>query len=259
MLSQELRNRFDYATYWRLLEHVASQNRVVRFMDVKDAAPGDRLVILRHDVDYSPDSALRMARGEAERGVRSTYFLLLSGTYYNLLTPDHAGVAKTICDLGHEVGLHYDVNFFRALPQSAWHALLDAQASLLSRLSGRPVESISMHQPGLNGADLFRGYHGYVNAYDERFTRQMPYISDSCQAWRDDSWAMLADGLPPRLQLCLHPINWADESRDRIRVFEDVHTTVQTSMENAKHDLLAKIAVHTGVLEHDASHGKARR
>jgi hypothetical protein len=259
MLSADLRNRFDYATYWRLLDHIGSHNRLVPFREVSGDASPERFAILRHDVDYSPESALHMARGESARGIQATYFLLLSGTYYNLLSPDHADFAGKIGDLGHEVGLHYDVNFFRGLPRSSWNELLEAQASLLSRLSGGAVTSISMHQPGLNGADPFKARGGFVNAYDDRYVRDIPYISDSCQAWRDDSWAMLMGPIPPRFQLCLHPINWSDDSRDRTSVFTGVHAAVQASMEAAKHDLLAKIAVHAGVLEHEAANGRTAR
>jgi hypothetical protein len=248
-----LRDRFDDETYFRLLETLTRTHRPLRFADLKEGNPPEPFVILRHDVDYSTAAALRLARLEAERGLRATYFLLPNSLYYNLLHPDHAGVASSLVDLGHEVGLHYDVRFLLAFPHGRWEELLLEQASLLSRLSGAPVGSIAMHQPGLNGPDPFRGGGRFLNAYDDRFFREMAYASDSCRAWRDAAWEMLGSGrIPPRLQLVLHPINWSPSDRDRIAIFGGVHEDLRQVLYRAQADLLQKISRHAAVLEHEA-------
>jgi hypothetical protein len=254
-----MRDSFDYATYWSLLGRIAATHRVVRFADFaadEAAASGARepFCILRHDVDYSPAAALRMAEQEAGRGIRATYFLLAGTRYYNLLAPEHAHVARTLVEWGHEVGLHYDVNSFAPFAREEWPRLLRAQAALLGEISGQAVTSIAMHQPALNGTDPFAGMDlGFVNAYDARFTRESTYVSDSCRAWRNRGWEMLADGpLPPRLHLCLHPINWGAHDRDRVTIFRDVHDELAAGLADAGEELLAKIACHSGVLEHEA-------
>ena len=151
-----MNDRFDLETYWWILERIARTNRCVRFCDFAASEPAEPFFILRHDVDYSPEAALRMAEQEAERGVFATYFLLVGTRYYNLASPEHAHVSRRLVELGHEVGLHYDVNSFRALPRHEWSPLLEAQARLLGELAGAPVASVAMHQPALNGEDPFR-------------------------------------------------------------------------------------------------------
>ncbi|HEY0140205.1 MAG TPA: hypothetical protein VGF48_04860 [Thermoanaerobaculia bacterium] len=249
-----MRDSFDYATYWSLIARISATHGLVRFADLRDGDPAGPFCILRHDVDYAPAAALRLARQEAARGIRATYFLLAGTSYYNLLAPEHAHVARELVTLGHEVGLHYDVRSFLPFPREEWPRLLRAQAVLLGELSGEPVRSMAMHQPALHGDDPFRGEdHGLLNAYDERFTRGMTYVSDSCRAWRDREWAMLRSGaFPPRLHLCLHPINWGDADRDRETIFRELHEELLTSTATARDELLAKIACHTGVLEHEA-------
>jgi hypothetical protein len=249
-----LRDSFDYATYWSLLSHIATSHRILRFADLHDAEPPAPFCILRHDVDYSPRAALRLAEQESARGIRATYFLLAGTSYYNLLAPEHAHVARTLVQWGHEVGLHYDVRSFMPFPREEWPRLLRAQATLLGELAGQPVTSMAMHQPALHGHDPFRGGdHGLLNAYDERFTRAMTYVSDSCRAWRDREWAMLRSGaFPPRLHLCLHPINWSESDRDRDTIFRQVHEESMAATAAARDELLAKIACHGGVLEHEA-------
>jgi hypothetical protein len=248
-----MRDRFDYETYWWLLERLSRTHRAVRFTDVRERFPPEPFFILRHDVDYSTAAALRLARLEAERGVHATYFLLPNSFYYNLLSPEHADVPRRLAGLGHEVGLHYAVGFLRAFPRERWLELLLEQAALLARLSGSPVHSIAMHQPGLDGEDPFREQTAFLNAYDDRFVREAVYISDSCRAWRDAAWEVFTTGrMPPRIHLLLHPINWSAHDRDRARIFEDVHLELHASIERAKRSLLHQIARHAGVREHEA-------
>lgn len=249
-----MRDFFDYATLWSLLARIAATHRIVTFADVRPDEPEAPFCILRHDVDYSPRAALRLAEQESARGIRATYFLLAGTSYYNLLAPEYAHVARALVAAGHEVGLHYDVRSFLPFPRHDWPRLLRAQAALLGELSGQPVTSIAMHQPALHGDDPFRGEDvGFLNAYDPRFTREATYVSDSCRAWRNDGWSMISGGaFPPRLHLCLHPINWGHTDRDRDTIFREVHDELMTSTAAARDELLAKIACHSGVLEHEA-------
>jgi hypothetical protein len=255
-----MRDSFDYATYWSLLSRISATHRIVRFADLRHGDPPEPTCILRHDVDYSPAAALRLAEQEAERGVRATYFLLAGTSYYNLLAPEHSHVARRLVDLGHETGLHYDVRSFAPFDPAEWPRLLRAQATLLGELAGQPVTSVAMHQPALHGSDPFRGQDlGFLNAYDDRFTIETTYVSDSCRAWRDHSWSMLEGGaLPHRLHLCLHPINWSEEDRDRTAIFTAVHEELIASTAAARDELLAKIACHSGVLEHERRAGSQR-
>src|SRR3546814_10633265 len=45
-------------------------------------------VIWRHDIDYCPALALKIARIEAGRGARCIYHVLVSSPFYNVLDPD---------------------------------------------------------------------------------------------------------------------------------------------------------------------------
>src|SRR5690242_1965630 len=68
----------------------------------------ERCVIFRHDVDFSPGDAARMAAIENELGVSATYFLLLTSRFYNPLTRDTKAVIDEIVASGGRLGLHFD-------------------------------------------------------------------------------------------------------------------------------------------------------
>jgi len=75
---------------------------------------GTKTILLRHDIDHSTSWACDMARVEAELGVCSTYFFLTTdlqrGHWKNADTRKrNIELLLEIQDLGHEVGLHYDV------------------------------------------------------------------------------------------------------------------------------------------------------
>ncbi|HTD57825.1 MAG TPA: hypothetical protein VK672_02925, partial [Solirubrobacteraceae bacterium] len=97
-------SRSRWGEYRRLLRFALEQGYAVLSLEAWLADPGlaagrPRL-LLRHDVDQHPASALRMAAIEAELEVRSTW-------YFRWRTAD-AGVVAAIRDAGHAVGLHYE-------------------------------------------------------------------------------------------------------------------------------------------------------
>ena len=244
---------FTYAEYRALIARLARTHALLRFVDVKNGRPTQPFVILRHDVDYSPRAALELAKLEAGEGWRATYFLLPSGPYYNLLEPETAGLPRQLVDLGHEVGLHYDVRLLGAFPPRDWDRILDAQVDLLTALGVPQVVSIARHQPALTGEDPFGLRADYLNAYDPRFVRDATYVSDSCRAWRDAGWQLLSEGpLPDRLQLLLHPINWGPIDRGREEIFAGIRRDFVLRFDAGHRELMDRIAEHAGVREHES-------
>jgi len=256
---------FSLEEYRALLGCVCEERACLRFGDLAvPAGEGARLrdggdaperfVILRHDVDFSPDCALRLAEQEAELGPRATYFFLLTSEFYNLLSPLHRHVPRRLAELGHEVGLHYDVPVLArdASPREA----LRRQMGLLAELSGAEVRSMAMHNPGWNGADPFRDDGEIVNAYDPAFTKDIAYYSDSCGAWRDAAYEALTSGdIPPRLQLLIHPVYWGDGVGDRRTRLAEWAEKNGHYVANFLRDLEKHWPTHTGVAEHDRRMG----
>jgi hypothetical protein len=242
---------FSYDSYKQLLKLLLKNRSNLCFKDFIDDTQQNDFLILRHDVDFSPESALRMAEIESSMGIKATYFVLLTCQYYNLLNEKNILFPRRLVEMGHEVGLHYDSKVFELIDNDPMNLLL-LQSSVLSQIADYEIKSISMHNPSLSGTDPFRGVNQFINAYDERFTKSISYFSDSCGAWRDEFVACLReDNIPSRMQLLIHPIFWREEPESRwIRLDHCIHGKINSLLERAM-STKKKWGQHPGVIQHD--------
>jgi hypothetical protein len=252
-------DEFTYDAYRQLLELAHTGRRNLRFRDLPAGEDAGPYFILRHDVDFSPEAALRMAEFESRLGVRATYFLLFSSNFYNLLSADYCALPRRLIALGHEVGLHYDLGCYDIISRDRPLDVLNNQAAALSQLSGERVHSIAMHNPSVYGADAFQHVAGFVNAYDRRYSREIAYFSDSCGAWRNETAAMLQKGeLPERFQLLIHPIFWDEAPGDRWARMNGLIERQLRMVGDAAAATRALWTQHAGVIQHDARTHTAR-
>lgn len=98
-------SNFTSSHYSALLRKLTSRYRVVRFGEEVASEP---VALWRHDIDFSPQRALAMAKQEADSGVCATYFVQVSSRYYSIFEPETGAVIRAISALGHDIGLHFD-------------------------------------------------------------------------------------------------------------------------------------------------------
>lgn len=200
--------RFMYADYIFLLSKLRECGySLVPFRSVGKV--GGPKAIIRHDIDLSPGKAAYMAELERKANVSSTYFVMVSSSWYNLLDRNNEESIRRIMDLGHEVGLHFDASKYGVLDE---HGLRDAvlrEMDLLNRITSGEVTSVSWHIPNgdLLGKRLdFLERRGYANAYDPKFFRGYKYLSDSSMEWRENPDEFIDVKEYPNLQILTHPI-----------------------------------------------------
>jgi hypothetical protein len=249
-------NNFSYDFYKNLLEDLLSSRDNLCIKDLSDPCIERDFLVLRHDVDFSPEAALQMAELEASMDVKATYYLLFSSSYYNLISEEYIQFPKKLAELGHEVGLHYDVNILEMIGNDDLIGVVKLQSNFLSELAGSEVKSIAMHNPSIYGIDPFKetkfNAAKLINAYNNHYTDKIAYFSDSCGAWRDDFVECLnKKGFPAQMQLVIHPIFWGTNSLTRWKSLDDL-------IENRISFLLDDIKKvrelwrnHTGLIQHD--------
>lgn len=201
---------FTRENYSRLVR-LAKQTYV--FRRFTDYSPSERFVLWRHDVDFSPQAAVKMAEREAAENVVATYFVLLHSDFYNLLERDVTNCVRRLVQLGHDVGLHFDPEYDQVSDEPALVAGLTRERRLLEEVVSRPVTTFSFHNPNERTAVWNAPeYAGMVNAAASYFYTGVSFCSDSNGYWRrrrlEDVLTAASD---ERLQVLTHPEMWQDE------------------------------------------------
>jgi hypothetical protein len=171
-----------------------------------DVNPAERHLVLRHDVDLSLESAVRMGEIEEQLGVQSTYFVLVRSTFYNLFSTKACAAMQRLLSLGHSIGLHFDP---KESDSTDMEGSIATEAKILALACDSDIAAVSFHRPI---SELLRGpekFGGLWNAYSKRFMEEVGYCSDSRGEWRHGdplSHAAVREGRA--LQLLTHPIWW---------------------------------------------------
>jgi hypothetical protein len=238
---------FTYDSYVEFLGFLRRKYKITPFCEVTNTnAP---FLILRHDVDASPDAALRMAEIERKLKIRSTYFVLFSNKLYNLLEKDSLCTLKRISRLGHEIGLHYDVETYESYGQPLEKSR-NKEIQMLEHLLNKKISSVACHNVSLiSKKDLIKETLGYLNAYDKRFFDL--YVSDSCRAWYMKDLMNLLDFKTERVQLLIHPILWTEYPCDRKAVYERLFQVDEEQNRNYKSEWLELIRKNPKVRNYD--------
>lgn len=200
---------FTRSGYRRLL--LALTECGFRAVGYEACNPSEPHLILRHDIDFCPVSAVAIGEIEAELGLRAHYFFQTDCPFYSVKDPSTAAALMRLCEQGHEIGLHFDAKPFEG-DCAAMDEAARTQCDSLARFLDRPVDFVSFHRPtmGLVGRDEPIG--GRNHAYMPRYVSEMGYCSDSRGRWRfGPPLAHKAVARRRALQLLTHPIWWAHD------------------------------------------------
>jgi len=209
--------------------------RFVSFEAVSSEVAAERVICLRHDIDYCPAWAVAMARLNHHCGIAGLFTVQLRSPLYNLAAAETLRCLADIEALGQQIGLHFA---FTAPPGDDAEAIA-AQVigdyriacSLVPTL--RPV--FSWHNPSLAPGLIERcldlDVPGMINLYGRRFCRDMDYRADSNWRYSLEAWNAIARDGHPRMQLLFHPFQWLARGTSMLDVLGRTFATVARSCE----------------------------
>ena len=212
--TQDNNDEFTEASYQRLLRLAAGRYVFCDYGDEVDDMP---TVAWRHDVDYSPQRALALARLENAQGLRCIYHVLVTSRYYSVLEPEIANIFRAISALGHSLGLHFDMDVFGQLPTVEVEAVtrrIGLEKLLLEALTGVELHSMSFHNFGLNQSRLLEQETicSMTNVAATSVRSKYKYVSDSNGIWRFDRLKDILFQEHPRLHVLTHPEWWTPDA-----------------------------------------------
>lgn len=139
---------------------------VIAMEDVHDGNIDPRAIGFRHDVDagHALDTAVLLAEWEAERGYRSTYYLLHTSPYWD--ASGFSGAVGRIRELGHEIGIHSNALAEALRTGDDPDQILEAAIQRL-RSMGQIIRGVAGHGDPFCNRDRAPGEITFAN--DEQF------------------------------------------------------------------------------------------
>ena len=223
-----------------------------------------RFVILRHDVDLKPKNSLAVAKDENELGAKASYYFRAVPESWD------DAIIRTIHQLGHEVGYHYES--LTTCNGNVQQAFEDFKKNLEQLRKLVPVSTICMHgspRSPYDSKDIWKSYD-YKNLgiigepyFDTDFSKIF-YLTDTGRRWdgfkvsvRDkidgwqDQWtrqgltfhktddiinALHEQRLPARIMLTTHPQRWNDPGMEWCKelILQNMKNMVKRILINCK-------------------------
>jgi len=205
---------FKYSQYIKFLRHIKEQYRVIPLRDWN----GGNAIILRHDIDLDIEPAGRLAKIEKEHGIRSTYFVMISGNTYNAHASANRRILNEIGGEGFEIGLHFDPTIYGKISKDELQEKVDAEAGALANIVQREIRSVSLHCPSLEGT--YPIFDNFLNSYDPRIFGPDRYFSDSMMRIVGDLYQFCEKSLSFPIQLLLHPMHFTENGGGYANIFQ---------------------------------------
>lgn len=226
---------FDYFTIEHYAELVKlAKDQGFQFILHKDEYVEDRKdVIWRHDVEFSPDNALKMAEIEHNLGVQATYFFQTHSEFYNTFEPYFSRILKRIKELGHHIGLHFDSHYYGIDNSEMLDKYITLDKKYFEEVFGLELDTYSFHNTTpFTLSCLEYKYGGLINVYAKFFKEHYQYCADSTGYWRYEVLdEVLRDEKVRHLQVLTHDAMWSENvlsPRQRVR------TSIQANAERVK-------------------------
>jgi hypothetical protein len=195
--------------YRHILQQAKARYWLPLVKEVAHGLPARDFLLIRHDVDITPWSALRMAELEHELGVHSTYYYRLHAPFYNLQDGAVLDSMRAVLAMGHEVGLHYEPGFFLERGMDPVQGTRDDLRTFEALLGARTF-SIAQHQPA-QGPVLAEISAAHPCAYQPALVRAIPYFGDSGFHWREG--CICQHFHHRQLHVLIHPHSWVRDER----------------------------------------------
>ena len=203
-------NRIDFtpAGYENLLELAIQNEYKFCSFENRHNSPSAKKCLLRHDIDVDLYAALELARIEYKKNIKSTFFLMFRSPIYNLFSRANDRFVREIIDLGHDIGLHFDAEYY------VWDGLqesIDREAEMLNSIFKKTITTVSFHQPNNDIICNNLKISGFINTYDKQDLKDYAYFSDSNKSWYRSPESIFTDDSLPQIQLLIHPMWWVNE------------------------------------------------
>ncbi|MFW6195838.1 MAG: hypothetical protein ACOC5D_00755 [Thermoplasmatota archaeon] len=215
--------RFTFQYYEKLLETLKQNGyKFIFFEDLdKIQKQEEKIVLLRHDIDFDVHQAKKICEIEKEYDVKSTYFFLLNSKFYNIHNSETYEIINQIIDEGNELGIHFDEKSYEYSSNSDLNNFIRKEMNFFEQLFDKEINIVSFHRPTsnvlLNKIDL-----PVPHTYEDKYAGEVKYLSDSKRQFREGDLIDIIDSNKyNKLQLLIHPIWWNQEKISSQEIYDE--------------------------------------
>ena len=180
------------------------------FISFEEINRKDRFIYLRHDVDFSLESALLMAKIEKSIDINSNYFFMISSNFYNIFSHHSFKIIKEIQKLGHNISIHFDLTIYDDIEDGFLR-----EKNIFEKFFETKIDIVSFHRFG----SLYKNekyselktslFLNCMHTYHNKFIKDMVYLSDSGGNNIKNIMDTIFDNEKiSKIQLLIHPIWW---------------------------------------------------
>ena len=225
ILPKVTESTFSYSRYENFLVDLKEKGyQFTSFTEPLENLKNNPSILLRHDIDFTLEKALEMAKVEKAQNISSTFFIMLSSVFYNVFTSESRELLKEILNLGHNLGLHFDCATYPDITnKKELKVKVALEVMALEGLTGRKVEIVSFHRPNelvLTGDPeiTYPLEHTYMN----KFTKEIEYCSDSRGMWKYGApWERDSYKNNKSMHILIHPIWWESRPHAGFSILEN--------------------------------------
>jgi len=212
---------FSYLEYSSIIHRIQEHIPIMRFEDVDSMT--NSYCVIRHDVEFSVERALDLARVESELGILSTYVFQVSNNNYNPFSYKNKTQILKIAELGHNIGVHVHLGNYN--PQiECIEDYIKMQTNHLSNALNYTIDRFSIHRPFKEHLQTVINVPGLINMSDEMYFTytsnfnpyELPvlYLADSNHEWKYGHPLNIDFSKIKKMQLNCHPFSWTKKGLD---------------------------------------------
>jgi hypothetical protein len=222
---------FSIKNYKKLLSSIKKQGYHVRPIFGFDGKAKKPTILLRFDVDYYPQMAVKIAEINIKLNVSGTFFFQMDSPLYNLWAPKTQKILKRISELKQEIGWHTSF-----IPKKTTRRSLITGGKAFKQAMPRAIPLISWHNPQKNLLNKANAVVKSTNLLKSVYTtpfisKKIKYLSDSNRRnGFKDLMNILQVDKNPRVQLLLHPLNWVIGGDDMKTILKSVWNALLKDM-----------------------------
>ena len=205
---------FTYNEYRNIIRLIQQHLPIVDFADVTSKT--NEFCVIRHDIEFSIDRAVKLAEVEKQLGISTTYTVQLRNNTYNALSEKNIDLVHYIRSLGHCIALHQNPPY---MPAEDLKKYVVKDIETLEHYYGFEVDRYAFHRPKQEQLAMYLEIPGKINCYGKKYLHyfqgetpdlNVTYLADSNHQWKYGHPVTIDFNSVSKLQLNTHPFSWTE-------------------------------------------------